>query len=561
MKKLISVTVLITVVLVILLSGCSQATTTATFAPTTTQTQRPTHTTSATTTRPPTTTTGTIGLSVGGAKDINNFRENIQNNYLPLPTDITYEGLFYDYYFDTGMPQESRKLYNPSYSFAVTRDPLSHQTEYYMSVGLNSGLKEEDFARKKLNLAIVLDVSGSMSEEYNQYYYDNLGHQRDILAEEGIMHRTKIESATNAVADIISQLNDDDRLAIVTFNSDASVFRSMKAVRYEEMDDLVDDILDLRAGGNTNMSAGIEKGTKELRNVYRSDSYEYENRIIFLTDAQPNTGDLSASGMMGMVRKNAESHIYTTFIGIGVDFNSQLIDEITKVKGANYYSVHSPREFGERVNEEFEYMVTPLIFNVRLNFESNGWRIEKVFGSPEADQSTGELMKINTLFPSKSVGGETKGGLVLLKLRKTSSRPGEEVYLRVSYEDRNGRNDVSEQIIVLESQSPEYFDNSGIRKGILLTRYAALIKNWLADEYQYVHQSKPWQPSVREDTGITIPAESFLSQWERQSLPLKVYDQYKPIFREFSRYFEEEMYATDDNNLDQELEVLDILSR
>lgn len=43
----------------------------------------------------------TIGFSVGGAKDINDFRENIRNNYLPIVTDLSYEGLFYDYFFDT----------------------------------------------------------------------------------------------------------------------------------------------------------------------------------------------------------------------------------------------------------------------------------------------------------------------------------------------------------------------------------------------------------------------------------------------------------------------------
>ena len=32
-----------------------------------------------------------MGFSVGGAKDIANFRENIKQGYLPLPTDITYE--------------------------------------------------------------------------------------------------------------------------------------------------------------------------------------------------------------------------------------------------------------------------------------------------------------------------------------------------------------------------------------------------------------------------------------------------------------------------------------
>ena len=43
-----------------------------------------------------------IGFSIGGAKDINNFRENIKNGYFPIYTDITYNGLFYNYYFDTG---------------------------------------------------------------------------------------------------------------------------------------------------------------------------------------------------------------------------------------------------------------------------------------------------------------------------------------------------------------------------------------------------------------------------------------------------------------------------
>jgi hypothetical protein len=37
-----------------------------------------------------------IGFSTGGAKDINNFRENIMQGYLPLPSDVTHEGLFYD---------------------------------------------------------------------------------------------------------------------------------------------------------------------------------------------------------------------------------------------------------------------------------------------------------------------------------------------------------------------------------------------------------------------------------------------------------------------------------
>ncbi len=167
-----------------------------------------------------------------------NFRENIRNNYLPLPTDVTYEGLFYDYYFETGQVEPTEKLYSPSYSFAVTRDPFSHQTEYYLSVGLNSGMKESDFARKKLNLVIVLDTSGSMTEQYNQYYYDGSGRQVDAYAGEGTHRKTKMQSAAESVISILRQFDDDDRFAIVTFNSRAFLLQPMRLVGEANMGDV-----------------------------------------------------------------------------------------------------------------------------------------------------------------------------------------------------------------------------------------------------------------------------------------------------------------------------------
>jgi Ca-activated chloride channel family protein len=199
------------------------------------------------------------------------------------------------------------------------------------------------------------------------------------------------------------------------------------------------------------------------------------------------------------------------------------------------------------------------VFNLRLNFKSDGWRIEKVFGSPEADAATGSLMMVNTLFPAKAVGGEVRGGLVLLKLRKTSSRPDERVTLTTTYEDRNGRTDGDESVIFLESEQPEYFDNTGIQKGVLLARYACLLQNWMMDERQYVRYSQPWNARVREDTGIVIPAEN-VGQWERTSLPLTVSQPYRSVFREFASYFEDEMLDIGDRDLGQELDVLSRLT-
>ena len=90
---------------------------------------------------------------------------------------ITYEGLFYDYYFDTGKAQACEKLFCPSYTYAISKDPISEKDDYYLAVGLNSNIKESDFERKKLNLVVVLDMSGSMSSQFNKYYYDQFGNQ------------------------------------------------------------------------------------------------------------------------------------------------------------------------------------------------------------------------------------------------------------------------------------------------------------------------------------------------------------------------------------------------
>lgn len=501
----------------------------------------------------PGTQSETIGFSTGGAKDIMNFRENIRNDYLPLPTDVTYEGLFYDYYFDTGDSEKCNELFCPAYSYAITDDPFSGEPEYYLSVGLNSGMKESDFKRKKLNLVVVLDISGSMKSPFDMYYYDNFGHRQQIPAAEA--NKEKIEIATESIVALLDHLDDDDLFGMVLFNNSARLAKHLNPVEITDMVAIKDHILELTAYGGTHLSAGMEMATDLFNELTEVNSDEYENRIVFLTDAMPNIGDISSNGLLGMTEDNADNGIHTTFIGIGLDFNTELIEHITKIRGANYYSVHSAEQFRERMDDEFEYMVTPLVFDLQLTLEADDWKIEEVYGSPEADEATGELMKVNTLFPSKRRNDETRGGIVLLKLKKTGN--DNHLSLVASYEDRNGNEHQNEVTIELDEVDREFFENRGIRKGILLSRYADLLKNWMIDEREHAHYSHPWEPRIDEETGICIPPR--LNQWERQSLPLTVAEPYRKLFGLFYRYFDEEIDDIGDNELRQELEILNIL--
>lgn len=493
-----------------------------------------------------------IGFSTGGAKDINNFRENIKQDYLPLPTDITYEGLFYDYFFDTGQAKECSKLFCPSYSYAISRDPFSKEPQYYLSVGLNSGIT--DFKRKKLNLVVVLDYSGSMGSPFNSYYYDRFGNQVQLKDNED-SGKTKMEIADDAVVSLLDHLNPDDRFGMVIFSDDAFVVDPLTPVGDKNLGMLKGQILKIREYSSTNMEAGMKKANKLIAQYLDADPAEYENRIIFLTDAMPNVGQTGEDDLSQILQENAAHKIYTTFIGIGVDFNTELIEQITKIRGANYYSVHSAKEFKQRMDDEFDFMVTPLVFDLLLSLNAPGYQIEKVYGSPEADEATGQLMKVNTLFPSKAEEGAVKGGVVLVKLKKLSQESG--MRLKVSYTDRNGQPDSDEAVIDLGNMQPDYYQNNGIHKAVLLSRYADLLEDWTIDERKAHENGRAIVPVVTYEQGIVVPV--ILGEWERQSLPLVVSEPYRKLFSVFGSYFQDEKAAIGDNTLQQEQDILDKL--
>ena len=261
-----------------------------------------------------------IGLSVGGAKDVNNFRENIKQGFLPLPTDVTYEGLFYDYTFDTGIQEPCQKLFCPSYASAVSKDPFSQKDEYFLSVGLNSGIQQKDFARKKMNVVVVLDISGSMGSQFDEYYYDRFGRKNTVPNEEDKKDagKSKMKVASEAVATLVDHLKDDDSFGMVLFDDTSYLAKPLKKVVLTDISKIKGHIRELQEQGGTNMSAGIKEAATQFDTYADAKSAEYENRIIFLTDAMPNVGDTTDEDLFALGKNLADKKVYTTFIGVGV---------------------------------------------------------------------------------------------------------------------------------------------------------------------------------------------------------------------------------------------------
>jgi Ca-activated chloride channel family protein len=502
-----------------------------------------------------------LGMAVGGAKDTDNFKTNIENGYLPKLDSITYEGVFYGHYFDTGAEdQVCKSLFCPSYATAKRNNNFSKKEEYFLSVGLNSGIEEREFKRKKLNLVVVLDISGSMGARFNSYYYDKAGKK---IENKDKTDKKKIEIANRSIVAMLSHLNDDDRVGVVLFDNEAYLAKPLRLVGLSDKKAIRDHILELQERGGTNWSAGYQKALSLFEGI--KSSSEYENRIIFLTDAMPNRGELSKERLFGMAKGASSRGIHTTFVGIGVDFNTDLVEYISKIKGSNYFSVHSSLEFAKRLDKEFDYMVTPLVYDLVLKLDSKQYAIEAVYGSPDAKMATGEIMRVNTLFASSTQDGETKGGVVLLKLKKLQEG-SDDIKLSVSYTNVEGKAFSSERHVQFKKQKESFYDNSGIHKAILLSDYVSVMKNWLMDSRAGCNDQIKWMlepyPSIMKRCMVFPPKRPLyplVKTWERSSCKLKVSEGYKKLFEVFREYYIQEMKQLQDKSLQEELSIIDKL--
>ena len=483
----------------------------------------------------------TVGLAAGGAKDVANFRENLANGYTPQPEAISDEGLFYDYHFETGTRTESDALFAPRYATAVTDHPLSGETERYLSVGLDSTLSVDEFERPRLDLVAVLDVSGSMDSSFDAYYYDEHGHKRE--AEDGAA--TKLDAATQSLCALTEQLHDEDRLGVVLYNHRAHVAKPLRDVGTTDMTAIRRHIREIAAGGSTNLEDGFEAAVDML--VDGESGPNVERRVVFMTDMMPNTGTTGDSELTQLFADAATEGVHTTFIGMGLDANAELADTLSGIRGANHYFIHSATEFERRLGEEFDYMVTPLVYDLNLDLDADGYEIEAVHGSPSADAATDRLMHVGTLFPSAKQDGEARGGVILVRLKQMRSNA--DLDLIASWMERDGGEYTERVTVDVPNESGAYAHN-GVRKAVALARYARELRTWAAD----VHDRADNTTGV-DDWLLT----AHRGEHERTSVPLVVPEQYAERFDQLRRYLTDEMDIVGDETMEQEVELLERL--
>jgi Ca-activated chloride channel family protein len=219
-----------------------------------------------------------------------------------------------------------------------------------------------------LNLALVLDISGSMYEE------DGTGKSRLL----------RIQEAAHTA---IQKLRPEDTLAIVAFGADARVLLPATSLQEKErIEEVVDriDRYDVDPAG-TAMDEGIRLGLGE---VEKSADAGRLSQVVVLTDGETSGETICRQ----LAQQAAEKHIHFTVMGIGTEWNASLLKDLARLaEGKWYYIDESEKESAERIFlEEFGRMASAGFTNVELHL----WPVKDV-RVKRARQVVPEIKELN----------------------------------------------------------------------------------------------------------------------------------------------------------------------
>ncbi len=203
-------------------------------------------------------------------------------------------------------------------------------------------------ARPPLNLALVMDTSGSMAGE-------------------------AIADAREAALAIVGLLREDDRLAVVTFNSTTEVLLPSTIVD-DDLDEIREKIGHMEAVGTTDMAGGLTAGLQE---VMANFDPQGTNGVVLLGDGVPN----DPNGITAMAQAAGERGIAITSMGLGLDYDETLMGDIASLSGGQFHYIEESSQVAHVFRDEVLRMQRVFGHNAVVTLQPGpGVQIQSVIG-------------------------------------------------------------------------------------------------------------------------------------------------------------------------------------
>ena len=248
-----------------------------------------------------------------------------------------------------------------AFDYALT--PRGHTQKVVMQIVVKADAAPQAAGRAALNVALVIDRSGSM-------------------------RGAKLDRVKEASRLVVDHLGPQDRLALVTY--DDHIDTLVPSAPVVNKDTVRKRIGEVTSRGCTNLSGGWQRGEEQVRENLVQGGV---NRVLLLTDGLPNAGVTSHEQLVEMARVfNTENHVATTTIGVGEDFDEDLLRQLADAGGGNFFFIEKPDQAPAIFKEELGELLTLVGQDLKLTLHfCPGVKVTELLNDyPVESQSEGD---------------------------------------------------------------------------------------------------------------------------------------------------------------------------
>jgi Ca-activated chloride channel family protein len=191
--------------------------------------------------------------------------------------------------------------------------------------------------RPPLNLAIVLDRSGSMSGQ-------------------------PLDEAKRCAGMIVDRLGVKDRAALVVYDGDVAVL--VPATQMANKAAFHTAIGSIHSGGNTNLHGGWLKGAELMAALAKDNTTA---RILLLSDGQANEGVTDLDAIAQQCAKLAGVGVTTSTYGLGRHFNEELMINMANAGQGNSYYGETAEDLMDPFAVEFDLLAALCAKQIHLH--------------------------------------------------------------------------------------------------------------------------------------------------------------------------------------------------